>query len=60
MDYICCFRIFAEFAEKLVDRIAENPSDVSSNQVLNLMLICVGHHEWEVGVLKNYLFIYLN
>uniref|UniRef100_A0A2P2I2C8 Transportin-3-like n=1 Tax=Hirondellea gigas TaxID=1518452 RepID=A0A2P2I2C8_9CRUS len=43
-------RMFAELGETLVGVIVmHQPTDKATEQVLNLMLMCVGHHEWEVA-----------
>ncbi|XP_018007436.1 transportin-3 [Hyalella azteca] len=43
-------RMFAELGETLVPLIvSQQPDNNASTQVLNLLLMCVGHHEWEVA-----------
>ncbi|KAF2343882.1 hypothetical protein FHG87_025362, partial [Trinorchestia longiramus] len=44
-------RMFAELGETLVPLIvAQQPAHSdASKQALNLLLMCVGHHEWEVA-----------
>ena len=43
-------RIFAEMGETLVDVLIDHPDQhQGSLQVLHLLLMSVGHHEWEVA-----------
>ncbi|XP_076063895.1 transportin 3 isoform X2 [Oratosquilla oratoria] len=43
-------RVFSELGESLVDVMVEHPDEgLGSLQVLQLLLMCIGHHDWEVA-----------